>query len=76
VPVLQLVPIRPHSLGLRALVFANSEPVTIFPANPTSLVMIAVDGNGGSYVLPDDWCGFSDRPIRLVLFACPRNFST
>lgn len=53
VPVLQLVPICPHSLASRALVFANSEPVTIFPANPTSLVMI-VDGNGGSYVLPED----------------------
>jgi NAD+ kinase len=53
VPVLQLVPICPHSLASRALVFANSEPVTIFPANTTSLVMI-VDGNGGSYVLPDD----------------------
>jgi NAD+ kinase len=53
VPVLQLVPICPHSLASRALVFANSEPVTIFPANTTSLVMV-VDGNGGSYVLPDD----------------------
>ncbi len=53
VPVLQLVPICPHSLASRALVFADSEPVTIFPANPTRLVMV-VDGNAGCYVLPED----------------------
>lgn len=53
VPTLQLVPICPHSLASRALVFADSEPVTIFPANPNPLVMVA-DGNAGCYVLPDD----------------------
>ena len=53
VPVMILVPICPHSLASRALVFANSEPVTIFPANPNRLVMTA-DGNAGCYVLPDD----------------------
>lgn len=53
VPVLQLVPICPHSLASRALVFADSEPVTIFPANPNRLVMVA-DGNAGCYVLPED----------------------
>lgn len=53
VPVLQLVPICPHSLASRALVFADSEPVTIFPVNPNRLVLV-VDGNGGCYVLPDD----------------------
>lgn len=53
VPVLQLVPICPHSLASRALVFADTEPVTIFPANPNRLVMV-VDGNAGCYVLPDD----------------------
>lgn len=53
VPVLQLVPICPHSLASRALVFANTEPVTIFPANPDRLVMV-VDGNAGCYVLPED----------------------
>lgn len=53
VPVLQLVPICPHSLASRALVFANSEPVSIYAANPDRLVMV-VDGNAGCYVLPDD----------------------
>jgi len=53
VPVLQLVPICPHSLASRALVFDDREPVTIFPTNPTQLVMV-VDGNAGCYVLPED----------------------
>jgi len=53
VPALQLVPICPHSLASRALVFADSEAVTVFSANPTRLVMV-VDGNGGCYVFPDD----------------------
>ena len=53
VPVLQLVPICPHSLASRALVFADTEPVTIFSANPNRLVMV-VDGNAGCYVFPLD----------------------
>jgi NAD+ kinase len=53
VPVLQLVPICPHSLASRALVFADTEPVTVFPANPTRLVMV-VDGNAGCFVFPED----------------------
>lgn len=53
VPVLQLSPICPHSLASRSLVFADSEPVSVLPASPNRLMMV-VDGNGGSYVLPDD----------------------
>ncbi|MGI8504704.1 MAG: NAD(+) kinase [Hassallia sp.] len=53
VPVLQLVPICPHSLASRALVFPDSEPVNIYPVNIPRLVMV-VDGNGGCYVLPQD----------------------
>ncbi len=53
VPVFQLVPICPHSLASRALVFPNSEPVHIYPVNTPRLVMV-VDGNGGCYVLPED----------------------
>lgn len=53
VPVLQLVPICPHSLASRALVFPDREPVTIYSATPTRLVMV-VDGNGGCYVFPED----------------------
>ena len=53
VPALQLVPICPHSLASRSLVFADTESVTIFPASNDRLIMV-VDGNGGCYVLPDD----------------------
>ncbi|HBB30267.1 MAG TPA: NAD(+) kinase [Cyanobacteria bacterium UBA8803] len=53
VPVLQLMPICPHSLASRALVFADSEQVTVFPATPNQLVMV-VDGNAGCYILPED----------------------
>ncbi len=53
VPVLQLVPICPHSLASRALVFADNEPVTVFPATANQLILV-VDGNAGCYVLPDD----------------------
>jgi NAD+ kinase len=53
VPALQLVPICPHSLASRALVFPDSEPVNIYPVNTPRLVMV-VDGNGGCYVLPQD----------------------
>ncbi|ERN41080.1 putative sugar kinase [Rubidibacter lacunae KORDI 51-2] len=53
VPVLQLAPICPHSLASRALVFSELSPVTIDPATPHPLVMV-VDGNGGSYVMPED----------------------
>ncbi|MEB3343285.1 NAD(+) kinase [Okeania sp.] len=53
VSALQLSPICPHSLASRALVFADTEPVTVFSASPNRLMMV-VDGNGGCYVLPDD----------------------
>ena len=69
VPVLQLVPICPHSLASRALVFAENEPVTIFPAAPHQLILV-VDGNAGCYVLSDDHVRiersrYSARFIRL-----------
>ncbi|MGB7445410.1 MAG: NAD(+) kinase [Coleofasciculaceae cyanobacterium] len=69
VPVLQLMPICPHSLASRALVFAESEEVNIVPATPNQLVMV-VDGNAGCYVLPDDLVRvkrsqFSAKFIRL-----------
>ena len=53
VSVLQLIPICPHSLASRGLVFPNCDPVTIDSVNPDSLVMV-VDGNAGCYVEPTD----------------------
>jgi NAD+ kinase len=35
------------------LVFADNEPVTVFPATANQLILV-VDGNAGCYVLPDD----------------------
>lgn len=52
VSVFQLIPICPHSLASRALVFADSEPVEIFPAHHEELVM-SVDGNAGCHLLPE-----------------------
>lgn len=54
VDVTQLIPICPHSLASRGLVFPDTELVTIHSANPDPLVMV-VDGNAGCYVLPKDW---------------------
>jgi NAD+ kinase len=52
VAALQLVPICPHSLASRALVFPDSESVSIYSANPNRLIMV-VDGNGGCFILPE-----------------------
>jgi NAD+ kinase len=53
VPVMQLIPICPHSLASRGLVFPDSELVKITAANTDPLVMV-VDGNAGCYVMPED----------------------
>ena len=53
VSVLQLIPICPHSLASRGLVFPDSEPVVVTSANSEPLVMVD-DGNAGCYVVPSD----------------------
>lgn len=75
VPVLQILPICPHSLASRALVFANTEPVVIYPANPDRLVM-TVDGNAGCYVLPDDRVRIekSSYPAKFIRVKPPEFF--
>jgi NAD+ kinase len=66
-PVLQLTPIAPHSLASRALVFSDTEPVTVFPATPERLMMV-VDGSAGCYVWPEDRVLIrrSEHPARFV----------
>lgn len=54
VSVTQLIPICPHSLASRGIVFPDSERVTITAANTDPLVLV-VDGNAGAYVMPEDW---------------------
>jgi NAD+ kinase len=75
VPVLILVPICPHSLASRAIVFANTEPITIYPATPHRLVLTA-DGNAGCYVLPDDRVCIRKAPYlaRFVRLRSPEFF--
>lgn len=75
VPVFQLVPICPHSLGSRALVFSDREPVTIYPANTNQLVLV-VDGNAGCYVLPEDrvYLERSPYPARFIRLQSPEFF--
>ncbi|KAF3891336.1 MULTISPECIES: NAD(+) kinase [Nostocales] len=75
VPVLQLVPICPHSLASRALVFPDSEPVNIYPVNTPRLVMV-VDGNGGCYVLPEDrvYLERSQYSARFIRLQTPEFF--
>ncbi len=66
-PVFQLTPIAPHSLASRALVFSDSEPVTVFPATPERLMMV-VDGTAGCYVWPEDRVLLrkSNHPVRFI----------
>lgn len=75
VPVLQLVPICPHSLASRALVFPNNEPVNIYPVNVPRMVMV-VDGNGGCYVFPDDrvYLERSQYKARFIRLQSPEFF--
>nr|WP_199323866.1 MULTISPECIES: NAD(+) kinase [unclassified Leptolyngbya] len=76
IPVMILVPICPHSLASRSLVFPNRDPVTIYPAIPHRLVLTA-DGNAGSYVLPDDHVCVKKAPYpaRFVRLRPPEFFS-
>lgn len=75
VPVLQLMPICPHSLASRGLVFPNSESVTVTSATPEPLVMV-VDGNAGCYVIPSDRVSLmrSPYPARFVRLKSPEFF--
>ncbi|BAZ80145.1 NAD(+) kinase [Sphaerospermopsis kisseleviana CS-549] len=75
VPVLQLVPICPHSLASRALVFPNNEPVNIYPVNVPRMVMV-VDGNGGCYVMSEDrvYLERSQHKARFIRLQSPEFF--
>lgn len=75
VAVLTLVPICPHSLASRALVFPDNEPVNIHSVNATQLVM-TVDGNAGCYILPEDriYIEKSDYSARFIRLQTPEFF--
>lgn len=75
VPVFQLIPICPHSLASRSLVFSDQEPVTIYPATPNQMVMV-VDGNAGCYILPDDQVKIVRSPydVQFIRLQSPEFF--
>ncbi|MEO3705393.1 NAD(+) kinase [Trichormus azollae] len=75
VSVLQLVPICPHSLASRALVFPDSEPINIYPVNIPRLVMV-VDGNGGCYIIPNNRVYLERSPYnaRFIRLQSPEFF--
>jgi NAD+ kinase len=75
VSVLQLIPICPHSLASRALVFSDIEAVEIFPANRQQLILV-VDGNAGCYMLPDDRVRVQKSPFtaKFIRLGSPEFF--
>jgi NAD+ kinase len=75
VSVVQLIPICPHSLASRALVFSDTEAVEIFPANRQQLILV-VDGNAGCYMLPDDRVRVQKSPFsaRFIRLGSPEFF--
>jgi NAD+ kinase len=75
VSVLQLIPICPHSLASRALVFSDTEAVEIFPANRQQLILV-VDGNAGCYMLPDDRVRVQKSPFsaKFIRLGSPEFF--
>ena len=75
VSVTQLIPICPHALASRGIVFPDSESVKITAANTDPLVLV-VDGNAGSYVMPEDWVATepSPYPARFIRLGSPEFF--
>lgn len=75
VSVTQLIPICPHSLASRGIVFPDSEPVKITAANTDPLVLV-VDGNAGCYVMPEDWVVIepSPYPAKFIRLGSPEFF--
>lgn len=75
VSALQLIPICPHSLASRALVFADTEPLEIVPANHEQLVIV-VDGNAGCYLDPEDRIRIQKSPYvaRFIHLGSPEFF--
>jgi NAD+ kinase len=70
VQVLQLIPICPHSLASRGLVFADTESLVLYPPTNHNHLILTLDGNSGCYIMPGDQVRirrsrFRTRLIRL-----------
>ncbi|AGY57326.1 NAD(+) kinase [Gloeobacter kilaueensis] len=70
VQVMQLIPICPHSLAARGLVFADTESLVLYPPTNHAHLILSLDGNSGCYIVPGDQVRvrrsrFRTRLIRL-----------
>ncbi len=54
VRVFQVTPICPHALAARGLIFADTEPLIIFPPLNHEDLILSTDGSSGCYLLPGD----------------------
>jgi NAD+ kinase len=54
VQVFQLIPICPHALGARGLVYADTEPLLLYPPPNHKELILSTDGSSGCYLLPGD----------------------
>ncbi|MGF1493088.1 MAG: NAD(+) kinase [Microcoleaceae cyanobacterium] len=75
VGVLQLLPICPHSLASRALIYKDTESVTVYAASPNTLILV-VDGNAGCYVSPEQQVQVMRSPhsARFIRLQSPEFF--
>ncbi len=71
VSVFELIPICPHSLASRALVFADREAVTLKSPLKDQLVLV-VDGNAGCYISPGDAVRVHKAPYSTGLIRLDR----
>ena len=71
VSVLQLIPICPHSLASRALVFPDSEPIVVVSPIQDQLILV-VDGNAGCYISPEDEIHVARAPFQTQLIRLQR----
>jgi len=54
VRVFQMIPICPHSLGARGLVYSDTELLTLYPPTNHRELILSTDGSSGCYLLPGD----------------------
>ncbi|MGK7910486.1 MAG: NAD(+) kinase [Synechococcus sp.] len=71
VSVLQLIPICPHSLASRALVFADTEHIVVRSPIQDQMVLV-VDGNAGCYISPQDEIRVVKSPFQTKLIRLQR----
>ena len=70
VSVLQLIPICAHSLASRALVFPDTEDVSVISQNEQ--LILVVDGNAGCYITPKDEIRIVRSPYQTQLIRLKR----